>query len=919
MARKQNSRQQLGHNGTRRATKPHKSVWVFEKLESREMLDGQGLSAPDFLQDFDWAAFEQAYGDVPELQELFVGDALPRMITVDNPNNHIVDGTPLFDGVVTVETFEVDTSTTPPTLIPIAFGSGALLWTGRHILTAAHLFTDVAGALITDLTRITYSLAPADGGVISQIVFPVAPVLPTDVFLVHPFFTGFVEDGFDVAVVVLPTTAPAAADRYNIYTSRDEVGQTITMVGYGASGTGNTGPTFFDGLRRVGMNRYDAVGERLNWVYDFADTFPIAPDAFLAYDFDNGLSRNDAFGRVFGLHDLGLGTAEASTSFGDSGGPVFINGRIAGITSWGFGVVMAFGGPDVTFGTDTSFGEFSLDTRVSTYAAWIVNTVTNRSPVPRSFYISTAYSGLFGGSFPGSDVIRIDVNPFFLITGISLVFQGSSVGLEQRTEDVDAFTRFQDGTGRMILSTTGDYSVQDSNGNTISGDGDDLLLFTPDFPGALTGNWSLLFDGSQHGLNPVSGNIDSVSLRQDGTLAISIVGPLNVGGIDFTGSDLLLYTPLTPGDYSSGTWSMFFDGSDVELDDPYREDLNGASVQANDSEIFFVTRGEFTAQGVFGTNTTIGWFVPTSLGDQTSGVMDGALEFVDSLLGATFAIDALHVERFGGTPITSSFAGPSSGGSSFSGTSGGSSGGLVSRPGSPSRGLLFDFLQSIYGPFSSEQEVAPASPDNTASLVATITTDDVRQQLHTGAPGNGALPPADASALLALPAGKANASVAAIDQAGLIFARTSDWTPPASSNAGIHLAGEWLEAVDQVFDRLGDEAAEGPTARATMTRGDGTLPARAATDDQAGHPAAILTRAAVLGDDVQAAALEVAIARAARVPAEPLGDAVLCVDPSAQRNSWATSAALALGLAGGMILGRRRQEDEPAPQLALRQ
>ena len=90
----------------------------------------------------------------------------------------------------------------------------------------------------------------------------------------------------------------------------------------------------------------------------------------------DGISGNDAFGFFFGNNDLGLGSAEVNSASGDSGGPAIHNGEIIGITS--YGVTLTFNDgttSDVNGILDSSFGEFSGDTRVSAYAGFIDDSV----------------------------------------------------------------------------------------------------------------------------------------------------------------------------------------------------------------------------------------------------------------------------------------------------------------------------------------------------------------------------------------------------------------------------------------------------------------------------------------------------------------------------------------------------------------
>jgi len=243
--------------------------------------------------------------------------------------------------------------------------TGALLWTGRHILTAAHCFnideeTPDPNPNPAELT-VVFDLPTGRVGV------PVARIFQ------HPNWISDDGSNNDIAIMELAQTAPEAADRYNIYTESNEVGQTILRVGYGTKGTGNTGevPEEQDPnpIKRFGFNRYDGLGEALNP----DPTLTIEPGIQLVYDFDSGLPENDSLGIDFGLPDLGLGLQEVGTSGGDSGGPSFINGQVAGVASYGIRPLTL--SADATDENDTSFGEIFSDTRVSAYAGYIAETI----------------------------------------------------------------------------------------------------------------------------------------------------------------------------------------------------------------------------------------------------------------------------------------------------------------------------------------------------------------------------------------------------------------------------------------------------------------------------------------------------------------------------------------------------------------
>lgn len=241
--------------------------------------------------------------------------------------------------------------------------TGALLSTGRHILTVAHCFN-------TADDRPNLNPNPDDYTVYFDLPSGRVSIPVKNVFI-HPNWTADFDNNNDIAIVELAEIAPPTADRYEIYTGVNEVGQIFEKVGYGVNGTGWQGENFDDpvAIKRKGQNRYDAFSD----IFNNEPPSNIKPGTQLAYDFDNGLILNDAFGIEYGIVDLGLGDLEIGTSSGDSGAPAFIDGKIAGLTS--FGQEPASFGVDVTGLNDTSFGEFFSDIRVSAYTDWIAETI----------------------------------------------------------------------------------------------------------------------------------------------------------------------------------------------------------------------------------------------------------------------------------------------------------------------------------------------------------------------------------------------------------------------------------------------------------------------------------------------------------------------------------------------------------------
>jgi hypothetical protein len=234
-------------------------------------------------------------------------------------------------------------------------GSGVLLATGLHLLTAAHL----ADSLALDSAEVDFDV----DGVRYQ----------RDVLAVESFpYTVIDASGVwhDLAIVTLAQAAPAGADRYDLYTGTAEVGATATLVGYGESATQAAAAGSASGtVRRAGENLIDATGGKLagkGWQGSL--------DGQLIYDYDDGTVTHDALGGLLGVSDTGLGGAEAMIAPGDSGGGLFVdnNGawQIAGINSY----ITRYAAADINGTADGSIGDIGVATLVSTYADWIEST-----------------------------------------------------------------------------------------------------------------------------------------------------------------------------------------------------------------------------------------------------------------------------------------------------------------------------------------------------------------------------------------------------------------------------------------------------------------------------------------------------------------------------------------------------------------
>jgi hypothetical protein len=245
------------------------------------------------------------------------------------------------------------------------YGTGVLLFDGRAILTAAHLFSSGSST-----ASVQFDTAAGTQTISSSKVSVQSNYDP-------------VNGNNDLALVWLSASAPTQAERYSLYRSSDEIGQTLTMVGYGIPGTGAAGElTSYSGspIRLKAKNQFDAdaatlkngLGSVMNWT-------PTAGTQLIA-DFDNGTTQQDALGRLINLPGTGLGQNEGLISPGDSGGPAFINGLIAGIASYTASLATGSVDPDIDSAVNSSFGEVAAWQRVSYYQQWIDQSLRAQYP-----------------------------------------------------------------------------------------------------------------------------------------------------------------------------------------------------------------------------------------------------------------------------------------------------------------------------------------------------------------------------------------------------------------------------------------------------------------------------------------------------------------------------------------------------------
>ncbi len=244
--------------------------------------------------------------------------------------------------------------------------------------------------------------------------------------------------------------------------------------------------------------------------------------------------------------------------------------------------------PSATFTVGTHTLQLAVtDDRGSTATDTVMVTVEPPPPPADLIHLSTTTDGTAGGlAFADEDIITWSPET----AGWTLLFDGSDVGLGGNSaRDIDAFAFLPDGS--ILLSTTSPATIPDVG----SIDDSDLVRFVPESLGASTaGTFEWYVDGSDVDLTTNEENIDSLEVLPDGSVVVGIAGPGDVtGATGVVDHDLLRFVPASLGAATSGSWSMWFDGSDVGLTTA-TEGIVGVSMPRSGT-IYVSTREAFAA------------------------------------------------------------------------------------------------------------------------------------------------------------------------------------------------------------------------------------------------------------------------------------------------------------------------------------
>ena len=252
-----------------------------------------------------------------------------------------------------------------------------------------------------------------------------------------------------------------------------------------------------------------------------------------------------------------------------------------------------------------------------------------------SFLSTTTVPGL--GTVRDEDIVTYDP----ATDSWDWYLDGSDVGIGGT--DINALSVLADGSV-LVSFNSGSFSVPGltggPSGTTV--EDSDLVLFTPTTTGSSSaGSWSFYLDGSDCALTTNGEDIDGVCYLDDGTLLMSTLGTARGGGPTSRDEDVMLFTPTSLGSASGGSWTTFFDGSDVGFSNSGGEDLNAISLDF-DGTVLFSTQGTYTASGATGADEDVSRFTG-SFGGSTSGIAE--LLFDMSALGISTSedIDGLSI------------------------------------------------------------------------------------------------------------------------------------------------------------------------------------------------------------------------------------------------------------------------------------
>ena len=271
-------------------------------------------------------------------------------------------------------------------------------------------------------------------------------------------------------------------------------------------------------------------------------------------------------------------------AFSSCASPVVLSGLVDGAHSFAVAATDATGNTDLSPATRN----------------WTVDT-TPPPPGGGLYFAFKTDVSIGGVTVDESDILHWDGASTYTQT-----FDGSDVGLGGfKISGFDVI-----GPDQVLLTFV--------NSGTVPGlgnvDDSDVVLFTGTLGPATSGTFTMYFDGSDVQLDQKKESIRALTLLDDGSLLISTQGSFSVSGLSGEDKDVFRFTGVF-GSSTSGSFSMYLDGSDVGMSNK-KEDVD--ALASDGTDLYFSTTGDFSAGGVVATAEDVITFSGT-FGDSTSG------------------------------------------------------------------------------------------------------------------------------------------------------------------------------------------------------------------------------------------------------------------------------------------------------------
>jgi serine protease AprX len=282
-------------------------------------------------------------------------------------------------------------------------------------------------------------------------------------------------------------------------------------------------------------------------------------------------------------------------------------------------------------GPDDIYGHGRLDT--SAAYDWLA---AHQPPPPPPPIVSVDLSLSAGGSLSiGSLIVRNEDVVHFDGTSFTVLIDSSDVGI---TGQVDAFASLD--ADSFLLSVAAPVTIA---GLGRVDDSDVIRLDATSLGSTTAGSLSMYLDGSDIGLTTDAEDVDAIELLTDGTVLLSTRGTASVAGsIKGADEDILAFVPTTVGTTTTGTFSEWFDGSDVGLA-ATTEDIDAVSMTPG-GRIDLSTVGAFAVAGASGDGDDVFQCTPSSFGSVTACAFEPTLVVDGSAVGlAGLGVDAVEV------------------------------------------------------------------------------------------------------------------------------------------------------------------------------------------------------------------------------------------------------------------------------------